>query len=399
VNDLRRLSLFLILIWILFFGFAQNISKPEIDTLVSKAKSIYYASPDSAMILANEIISLSESINYSSGKFEGLRLVGNSHFLKGRLDSAAYYMLLLLDLAYEADDLGMQADVMIDIGQTYDKIGLHSLAYDYFWQAHNIRLKTGDAERLSVTFINLAYHYFLRDELDSAIFYYQKTEEILDTIALTYTKPFLYEELGGVYYKQGKIDLAKEYINRAIDLNITLNNYWNLSFNYIAMANIELASGNINGSEEYATKALEISEESNISIENDLIYKILSDVKREQGLYEEALEYLDKSYTYSDSLDRAINDQKILALDQYKREKENEITNLKLKNENLEKESSLRIQTIIIAGTLLILAITIVQLIFLFRQNRKLKLARKTIEDQNLDLQWFFLLISVFYSA
>ncbi len=368
-------------------GFTQKIDMAKIDTLVSKAKSIYYASPDSAMILANRIIALSESINYSSGKFEGLRLVGNSHFLKGRLDSAAYYMFMLLDLAYEANDLGMQADVMIDIGQTYDKIGLHSLAYDYFWQSHNIRLKTGNAERLSITFINLAYHYYLRDQLDSALYFYDKTEIILDTIPLTYTKPFLFNELGGVYFKQGKVELAREYIQKAINLNIHLNNNWDLSFNYIMMANIEMAERNINKAEEYANLALKTSKESNISIENDLIYKILSDVKKEQGLFEKALEYIDKSYSYSDSLDQALNDQKILALDQYKREKENEISKLKLTNENLEQESRLRIQTLITAGALLILAITIVQLLLLFRQNKKLKSARMVIEDQNADLK------------
>ncbi len=370
-----------------FWLFSQTSSESGIDSLVAEAKEIYYASPDESMKMAIGILEAADRINYTKGRLEALRLIGNSHYLIGRMDSAAIYMLQLLNEAYDANDKGMQADVMIDIGQTYDKIGLHSLAYDYFQQAHQIRLEIGNIERLSVTFINLAYHHYLRDQLDSALFYYGKTAEILDTIPLTYTKPFLYNELGGVYLKQEKYKLARENIHKAIELNKQLKNNWDLSFNYVTLAQLELKEGNLNAAEENANNAVKVSEESNISLEFDLIYKILSEVKTKQGDHKKALEFLSRSYSYADSLDLALTNQKILALDHYKRDKENQITTLKLKNENIAQGARFRNQRIILISTTIVLIITLVAFGLLFQQNKKLREAKETIQTQNEDLR------------
>ena len=379
-----RIVLYSILVFNLVLATGQ---RAQLDTLIARAKEVYYASPDSSMKMGREILRRSQDLSYQKGRFEGLRLIGNSHFLLGRLDSAAYYMLRLLDQAYEANDRGMQADVMIDIGQTYDKIGLHSLAHDYFQQAHQIRLQTGDPERLSITFINLAYHYYLRDKLDSALHYYHETKIILDTLPLNYTKPFLYNELGGVYIKQGKMTLAREYIDKAIELNIKLNNNWDLAYNYVMLANLELKENNISPAEKYAKKALNISDESNIAIEYDLIYKILADVHTLQGNYSQALDYLTKSYSYADSLDMATADQKVLALNHYKKQKENEIATLKLKNENIAQTSRLNDQQYILIGVLLLLLVTVIAVGLLIVQNRKLRNAQNKSKDQNVDLK------------
>jgi signal transduction histidine kinase len=366
---------------------SQDFNRASIDSLVEEGKVIYYASPSKALATGRKIVELSEAISYEQGAFEGLRLIGNSHYLMGRLDSAAYCMLMLLEKAYQTENLGMQADVMIDIGQTYDKIGLHSLAFDYFKQAHEIRLKAGEPERLSVTFINLGYHYYLRDMLDSALVYYDYTEAILDTIPLTYTKPFLYNERGGVYLKQGLYDKAREEINKAIALNNQLGNNWDLAYNYVLLADLEHAVSNNMLAMVYAKKALKISQENNISIEFDLIYKIMSEINDSQGNHALALDYLNKSYAYRDSLNLALTDQKILAVDHYKRQKDNEIENLRLVNENLAQESQISSQRVILASTLSVLILVISAALILYRQNKKLHLAQGKIESQNSDLK------------
>ncbi len=382
-----RIGLLFVCLFGVILASGQSINESELDSLIKDAKIVYFGSPDSSMTMAQEILRLSEELGYQSGRFEALRLIGNSYYLMGQMDSATFYMLRLLEQAYDANDLGMQADVMIDIGQVYDKIGLHSLAYDYYWQAHDIRLQTGDPERLTVTFINLAYHYFLRDQLDSAIYFYEKTQEIFDTIPPTHTTPFLYNELGGLYLKQGKNEQARANIEKAMQLNIQFNNNWDLSANYLNMALLELEEGNIAKAEESALKALNISEENNISIEYDVIYKILSDIRSLQGRYAAALNYLNQSYLYSDSLELALTDQKILALDHYKREKENQIETLRLVNENLEQESHIVNQRYLLVSVVVILLITIGGVIILYFQNNKLTSAQRLIKDQNKDLR------------
>ncbi len=364
----------------------QQASFAELDSLVAEGKRIYFTSPEASMSLGKEIVELSEEAQYQRGKLEGLRLIGNSHYLLGRMDSAAFYMLALLDLAYDVNDVGMQADVMIDIGQTYDKIGMHSLAYDYFWQAHQIRLQTNDAERLSVTFINLAYHYYLRDELDTALYFYDRTAEILDTM-MTHTNSFLYNQQGGVYLKQGRYDDARHKIEKAMVMNLEEGNNWDLSYNHTLMAQLELELGDVAAAERNALEAIRISEESGIAIELDLIYKVLSEVKTRQGYFRQALGFLNKSYTYADSLELVLTDQKFLALDHYKNQKENEISTLKLKAENLSQKVQIGYQRNMLIGMILTLLLALGSLGFVLRQNNKLKVARKKINHQNEDLQ------------
>jgi signal transduction histidine kinase len=382
-----RQFLLVVCLLVAFTSSAQQMNPTAIDTLVDKAKTIYYSNPNESMVMAREIVESSRLINYEMGEFEGIRLIGNSHFLVGRLDSAVYYMLQLLDLAYNAQNTSMQADVMIDIGQVYDKIGLNALAYDYFEQAHAIRLRIGDAERLSVTFINLAYHYFIRDLLDSALYYYKQTEMILDTIPLTFTKPFLYNELGGLYLKQGRIPEAREKIQMAMDLNIQLNNSWDLAFNYVTLAQLELQSGKLEAAEQSALKALSISEQSGISIEFDLIYKILSDVYAIQGKSKEALDYLQRSYVYSDSLELALTDQQVFVLDYYKKQKENEIETLELVNENLSQKGKLTNQRYLIVAIALVLILAVIAVGLLVRKNKQITFAQNRIQSQNEDLK------------
>lgn len=385
--SLLRSVLFTLIFIYSGIGFGQNYTQSELDTLIKEAKEVYYASPETSMEMAEDILNLSDSLSYQRGRFEALRLIGNSYYLMGRLDSAAIYMLQLLEQAYDANDYGMQADVMIDIGQTYDKIGLHSLAYDYFRQAHNIRLRIGTVDRLAVTFINLAYHYYLRDELDSALYYYGNTKAILDSIPLNYTTPFLYNELGGVYLKQGKIPEARKSIDKAMELNRQLNNNWDLSFNYVMLAELELSENNIRKAEEYASRALSISEENNIALEYDLIYKILSEVNAKQGRMDAALDYLEMSYSYADSLELALTNQKYLALNNYKQQKESEIANLVLKNENLSQTAQISNQRYILISILAVLFITLFAVGVLFFQNKKLSLAQAKIQEQNSDLR------------
>lgn len=343
--------------------------------------------PHESMNMAHEIIAISDSLDYTLGRLEGLRLIGNSYYLIGRMDSASLYMLDLLDEAYTANEVGMQADVMIDIGQLYDKIGLHSLSYDYFKQAHEIRLQMENPERLSVTFINLAYHFYLRDMLDSALYYYQHTKTILDTLPMNYTTPFLYNELGGVYIKQRKFKEARTMIEKAMDMNRQLNNNWDLTYNLVFLAEVELEENHVNEAERAILNALKISEESDISLEYDLIYNIMSQVYASKGRHEEALDYLMRSYNFADSLELAMNDQKILALNHYKQQKENQIENLKLTNQNLEQEVRLANQRYLIITVLLVLIVASGAIGLLIFQNNRLKFVQQRIRDQNKDLK------------
>ncbi len=364
-----------------------TMAQAEIDSLIEEVKRTYYGRPDSALQMAREALDMATEIGYDEGRLRGLRWIGNAHFLLGRLDSAATYMLRLLDIAYDEGNLSVQADVMIDIGQTYDEIDMHSLAFDYFSQAHEIRLKMGDPERIAVTTINLAYHYLLRGELDSALVYYGRTQKIYENTPELEPNSFLYNELSSVYLQQGRYDEARESINIAIELDKETNNNWNLCYDYVVLAQLELELGDVSKAEGLVLDALRISEESGVVIEKDLIYKMLSDLKTRQGKYREALDYLTMGYQYADSLNLTRRGQKILALDHYKREKENQIATLELTSENHRKDDQIMRQRFLIISIAIVLVVTFGAAGLLFRQNRRLASAQSKIEDQNVDLK------------
>ncbi|MEM9327031.1 MAG: tetratricopeptide repeat-containing sensor histidine kinase [Bacteroidota bacterium] len=378
-------------IWVIFAGCPLSaigqLDRDHLDVLIEKTQEVYYARPDSALSMARDALAIASSIGYEEGKLLALRWIGNSHYLMGRLDSASVYMLDLLDRAYDQGNLGVQADVMIDIGQTYDKIGMHSLAYDYFLQAHKIRIGMQNGERMTVTAINLAYHHFIRGKMDSALHYYELTQRIFDTIPTTHTTPFLYSELAAVYLKQGRFEEARVNIDSALRINEAQENYWDLATTYVTLAQLELAEGNAAAAEEAVSAAIDISVESKVSLDYDAIYQMIAQVKMSQGRYREALDYLTMSYQYADSLDLALRDQKILALDYYKREKENQIATLKLMNENDRKDSQITKQQYLLASFGVFLLLTFAAAALLYRQNGRLRLAQGKIENQNQDLK------------
>ena len=109
-------------------------------------------------------------------------------------------------------------------------------------------------------------------------------------------------------------------------------------------------------------------------------------MKYEQGNYRESLDYLQRSYRYSDSLNLVLTNQKIIALDHYLSQKESEIQNLKLTNENLSQKAEISNQRLFILAILLVLLIAFIAIFFLFRTINRLNHAKQKIAEQNRNL-------------
>ena len=95
---------------------------------------------------------------------------------------------------------------------------------------------------------------------------------------------------------------------------------------------------------------------------------------------------MQRSYRYSDSLNLVLRNQKIIALDHYLSQKESEIQNLKLTNENLSQKAEISNQRLFILAILLVLLIAFIAIYFLFRTINRLNHAKQKIAEQNRNL-------------
>ena len=144
----------------------------------------------------------------------------------------------ILDILLKLDDQENIPSVLINMGQTYEKMGLHDSAIYYNQQAIGLSQTPGFEIELSTAYGNQGVVYKIMGDFGRALENYQKAYDIskdLDDPDMMATD---LNNIAAVYLQWGKYALAKDYFERALHIyqqsgstdhvEITLNNIANL---------------------------------------------------------------------------------------------------------------------------------------------------------------------------
>ena len=156
----------------------QDQTQP--DTLRARAFERYiwnrflFSNPDTANILADELIAFAKKMNDPGYQADGINLKGISNFIKGDYPKALDYYTQCLNI-YEqmGDQKGIGASLG-NFGMIYAKQGDYPKALDYHTQSLNISEQLGDKAGMVSSLDNIGGIYSMQGDYLKALDYSPK---------------------------------------------------------------------------------------------------------------------------------------------------------------------------------------------------------------------------------
>lgn len=365
---------------------------------------------------AREAVGYAQQGSYKKGEASAYNLLGEIHYRKGEFDEADEMFNKALRLYEAINDKAGGAESKNHLGTVCYKRGDNESAIKKFTEALQVFEERKDAPGLTATYINIGLVYDNLKSFKKAIEFYNKAIEYAKEYGDENAIASCYNNLGGVYTDMGQRDMALECLERSFKLKEKLNNKAgvagtlnNIGAIYFEMKNYEKALeyfqkaylikteiGDKNGmvsscnnigaiyfekgdyvqAEKYLTQAYNLAvriDSKNYAI--DCLDGLVALHKR-TGDYKKALDFKEQFCAYKDTvfdIESAKNVSEVQAkFETEKREKENEILNLRLKNESFVKYISLGA-----AALLFLLAF------FIFRGLRQKQKANVALEEKN----------------
>lgn len=325
-------------------------------------------------------------------------------------------------------------EIYFKFGEVYAELSQHELATRYLFEGLKISERLGLKNSTARIFATLAWIYYERNNLDQAYDYISKSlvirEEIGDQRGIgncqnvrgllmlnegnlsgamkqfelaksIWTAIDHQEGIAAIYYnqslvleKQGHYQQAMEYLQQVVELEKRVGNEKNLGTTYNQIANLYITMGRLRDAEKFANEGLQLANESKSIIQKRTIYSVFSKLYQAKGEYKKALEaqliynrlndsiFLETGAVKLAEMEALYRieqkDQKIKLLSQEARIRENEIT---LKRIQLKQQQSITAVSFVGIALISVLAFAI------YRFNRNLTKANRSILEQKEEIQ------------
>mgnify|MGYP001829045227 FL=1 len=228
----------------------------KVNTLNAIASSVYISDPDEAIRYGSEAKNLAHQINFRAGEALACKNIGLGYYFLGEYAEAARFWEPSLQIYKELGEDLMVANLLSNLGAIYYSVGENVEAIEYYLSALKFAEQGADTARLATLYMNigLAYSempatydtarnyyfrsiaiggtlgdmaivgmgnmnlgelYFEKEELDSALLYFEKSLAVL-------TNPFyissVLNSLGAIYAEKGEYELALSSRQDALEI-------------------------------------------------------------------------------------------------------------------------------------------------------------------------------------
>jgi tetratricopeptide (TPR) repeat protein len=265
----------------------------------------------------------------------------------------------------------------------YKNIGDYETSLHYYRQSADVAFNSPRKDDQAFLTQAIGEIFFLKQNYDSARYYYAKAESYLPN------KPKLYSPLGELYLALKQYDSAFFYLNSALrqskTAGFTTNEMWillRLSGAYFETGKTELAG-------QAATKLLSLAMQSGarqyIRDAHYYLYQLYANAGKENRAYRHLRHYL----KYKDSLDKDLSAQQLASYKiQAEKEKDQARINLLNKEKELQRQRMSRQKIYLITGLSIVVLASLVLFrnVTLRRKNERLRFEHK-LEIQSLEIE------------
>ncbi len=425
--SLKRIVPVLLCCGLFFSGFSQDTTLWFKNTLATAdtqrvsaylALSEYYMRKDftRATAWADTAETIAKRAGFLKGEAGAYKYKGEINYREGDFKDALMWFGKAFEIYSKLNDKQGIGETINHIGTVYFKQGNNEEAITKFIEARILFEGSNYKDGLTSTYINIGLVYDNLKDYEKALQFYKKAITYGTEVGDENSIASCYNNMGGIYTDIKQYDLALECLERSLKLKEklgnkagiagTLNNMGAILYEkgdlkkaleyFIKAFGIKESIGDKNGmisslnnigymytetgeyvkAEEYLGRALKLAQEVGSKSLGMDCTEGLVDLFKKTGDYKKALQYHEMFLAYKDSLFDTEKTKNVVEIqtkfESEKKQQENEILNLQLKNESFVKY---------IYGAVAI--VLFIAVFFIFRSFRQKQKANLVLEDKN----------------
>jgi len=353
-------------------------------------EKLYRQKPDTAIILAKELLKFSTIIKYKNGIAAGHGWLGYLLEQTGRISEALNHQMENLKIKEGLHDKSGIGEAIMNLGFIYNRQGDTEKALEYYQRALRIFKDLGNKDNLASAINNLAMIYDKKRDYKKSILYFEKSLEIARQINDSQSVAVALHNLGCSYRDFGNFEKSIKYITEAKLIRENIHDKLGIIGSQITMADIHLKSNDLKLAETAGVKALNLSKEMGYVSETMGAADVLYDIYKKQNNYKSALAMFELKIQMGDSIRNqethksSIKQQlkyeyeKQAAADSVAHAKESEIKNVQLQKQTAEIKAKKNQQYALFGG----LGLVIIFAGFMFNRFKVTQKQKTIIEQQ-----------------
>jgi len=273
----------------------QAKGKEQVDLMNQQAKFILANEANLRVQLSKRIIKAATELRYTSGLIEGYNNAGIGYYMKYQMDSSLMYLNKGYDLIRGVNDPKLEAELLTNIGNSFERTLGFKKANEYHFNALQIRERIKDSTGIAQSLSNIGLNYWRLGDYVAAEGYFVRSFEIrkkqgdLTGVGKTLNNLGVLHWNWGYYYKALNAYLesldARTKIYDTSGVVVTMNN---LAILYQKLGDSEKAL-------EYLEQSLQVSRKIKYNFGEAYSCENLGQYYRSRHDYEKALDYFDKS--------------------------------------------------------------------------------------------------------
>ncbi len=215
--------------------------------------------PDSALLLYEQALKLSEQLNYARGIISYYTNATYVYNIQGNYDTALILNLRSVEIARAFGDPERLAACLGNVGATYISMRQHEKALEYQLQIIPLYEKLHDQIKLSTLYSNLSYIYSNIKQYKKAIEYGELSLRIGRQIKNDYSITTTLVNLSTVYILMGEVPRAVTALEEARTIARRTNNQYALLITSLNLGDANITLGNFSKLETYYDEALTLA--------------------------------------------------------------------------------------------------------------------------------------------
>lgn len=240
----------------LFFE-TQTDDTARIALLVKKSMQVQAFNPDSALIYAEQALTIARNTKHKTGEASSLNRLGVVLWKNGKYDRALQFLLGSLKIREESNDLPGQLACLNNIGIVYSDHNDNVKALFYHFKAKAIAESLHNKKFLSIVLSNIGNCYIKLNKVELALAFEMRAYELQQTIGEEGMLPNTLSILGDINYKMKHQALALDYYRLSVTYALRNNDQSSLADTYNSIASLYKDVNKADSGAFYAKKALD----------------------------------------------------------------------------------------------------------------------------------------------
>ncbi len=280
----------------------------QTDSIRAKAYSDYiwdgflFSQPDTAFILAEELVLYGRDNNYPKAHAGGYILQGVSWLNRDDYPQTLdFYNRAIAIYEQTGNQIGI-AGALANVGALYDTQGDYPKALDYYIQCLAVHKQTGNPTGMATTLGNIGVIYMNQANYAKALDYHMQGLEVNEQMDDQHEKGKLISNIGLMYMHLGNYSKALEYHTQSREINELIGNQIGIADDLNNIGTVYDIQGDYLKALDYYKLSLGINEQMGDQDQIARSLTAIGAVCQKQGDNPKALNYCQTAYELSLSL-------------------------------------------------------------------------------------------------